>query len=77
MTEEVAFRESPHHVVVDEFEYFFFLGVLLETGVFDVSIDHDKIFRAFASESRDLVLTICGHVLEEKFPNFTPMSWVR
>lgn len=74
MPEEVAFWKGSHHIVVYEFEYFFLLGVLLQTGVLYVRVDHDKVFFAFAGEGGRLVFAVGGHVLEQEFPDFASVG---
>jgi hypothetical protein len=69
ISEEVAFREGAHDIVIDEFEYFFLLRVLLETRVLDVGVDHNKIFLAFALEGRLLVFLVSRHVFEQQLPS--------
>ena len=64
MPEEVAFRESPRDIVIDKFEYFFLLSILLKTRILDIGIDHDKILFPLSLKSRGLVLSIGWHVFK-------------
>lgn len=73
MAEEVAFGEGSQDVVVYEFEYFFLLGILLQTGFFDVGVDHYEIFLAFAGQSGSLILLVSRHVFEQQFPGLATM----
>jgi hypothetical protein len=64
LPKEVAFGEGAQNVVIDEFEYFLLLCILLQAGVFDVCVDHDKVFLPLAFEGVQLVLLVGGHILE-------------
>jgi len=76
MSKEVAIWKGPQHVVVDEFEYFLLLGVLLEAGILDVGVDHHKILLSLALKSGGLVLPIGGHVFEEQPPYLTAVIYL-
>ena len=71
--EKGAFWQSPDDVVVDEFENFLLLGVLLESRVLDVGVDHDEIVSPFAGERLILVVLVGGHVFEQKPPAGAPV----
>lgn len=76
MAEEVTIWKSPHHIVVYQFEYFFLLGVLLQTGVLDVGVHHHEVLFPLPAQSRHLVFAIGRHVLEQQFPDFASVDLV-
>lgn len=64
VSKEIAFWQCAQNIIVDEFEYFLLLGILFQTRVIDIGIDHNEVLLAFADESRYLVLTIGGHIFK-------------
>jgi len=47
--EKVAFGQCAQNIVIDQFKYFLFLGVLLEAGVLNIGVDHDEVLLALAN----------------------------
>ena len=65
MPEQIALGQGPQNVVIDQLEYLLLLRVLLQTGILDVSVHHNKIFLALAGQRGQLVLSVGGHVLQQ------------
>lgn len=69
ISEEFRLRKGSMNVISDELRSFFLLGILLESWLQNVCIDHGEIILSFSINGLHLVILIGGHVLEQEFPD--------
>lgn len=60
MAKENTFWESTEHIVINKFRNFFFLSILFEGRLLDVSVNHNKIIFSFSGKGLLLVLSVGG-----------------
>ena len=73
MPEKGALWKGAIRIINDELEYFFFLSILFEGRIFDVSIDHHKVVLSLSTESLFKIVLVGGKVFKQKFPTEASM----